>query len=123
MNLTTRYLGLELKNPFIVGASPLCDNLDTARSLQDAGVAALVMRSLFEEQIAGAHSPLASPSTFVDERGNEFAEFARYQYSPDDYLRQIERLKGTVTIPIIASLNGHNAGSWIDFASRLEGAG
>jgi dihydroorotate dehydrogenase (fumarate) len=122
MNLTTRYLGLELKNPFIVGASPLCDDLDTVRSLQDSGAAALVMRSLFAEQIT-ARSPSPGANSLADECGKEFSEFARYQYSPDDYLRQIEWLKGTVTIPIIASLNGHGAGSWIDFASRLENAG
>jgi dihydroorotate dehydrogenase (fumarate) len=123
MNLTTRYLGLELKSPFIVGASPLCDNLDTARSLQDSGAAALVMRSLFEEQITVPSSRSAGVNSLVDECGKEILEFAPYQYSPDDYLRQIERLKDTVTIPIIASLNGHSAGNWIDFGSRLEKAG
>src|SRR5688572_29111855 len=112
MNLTTRYLGLELKNPFIIGASPLCDNLDTARSLQNSGATALVLRSLFEEQITPASPRLPGTNPLVDECGKEILEFAPYQYSPDAYLRQIEQLKASVTIPIIASLNGHTAGSW-----------
>jgi dihydroorotate dehydrogenase (fumarate) len=122
MNLATSYLGLDLKNPFVVGASPFCDDLDGARRLQDAGAAALVMRSLFEEQVTQLHQP--SPSLAKPVRvAPEYADFAEYQLSPDEYLRQISRLKGTVSIPVIASLNGHHAGSWTDFATRLEGAG
>jgi dihydroorotate dehydrogenase (fumarate) len=123
MNLTTRYLGLELSNPFIVGASPLCDNLDTARSLQDSGAAALVMRSLFEEQVTASGSLATNSRPSSSDRETQYPEFAPYQKSTDDYLRQIERLKTIVSVPIIASLNGHSTGRWIDFAPHLENAG
>ena len=120
MNLATRYLGLELRNPLIVGASPLCDDVTMARRLEDAGAAALVMRSLFQEQLTGGDRPALA--TRSDEAAG-FADYAEYQSSPDDYLRQIEALKRTLSIPVIASLNGHHAGNWIGFASKLEQAG
>lgn len=118
MNLKTQYLGLELSSPFVVGASPCCDNLDTARKLQDSGAAAVVMRSLFEEQISAQHAPPQRKS-----RAESLDDFAEYQLSPEQYLRQIEQLKRTLTIPVIASLNGHHAGSWMNFSRRLESAG
>ncbi len=120
MNLATSYLGLSLPSPFIVGASPCCDDLELARQLEDEGASAVVMRSLFEEQITASRQRPAAPC------GNEAAEFtdyASYQQSPDDYLRQIERLKRTLSIPVIASLNGHHAGCWMDFGAQLERAG
>src|ERR1051326_1696180 len=120
MNFKTTYLGLELRNPFVVGASPLCDDVDMAQRLEDAGAGALVMGSLFEEQInASYHS--RSPLKVDD--SIEVAEFADYQLSPDEYLRQIARLKKHVTIPVIASLNGYHRGGWIDFAQSVESAG
>jgi dihydroorotate dehydrogenase (fumarate) len=122
MNLATRYLGLDLQNPLIVGASPLCDDVAMVQSLQEAGAAALVMRSLFEEQITSASSP---PNHNRGKREAEqvFPEFASYQQSPDAYLRQIERLKKSVTIPVIASLNAQSTGRWTDYASRIADAG
>jgi dihydroorotate dehydrogenase (fumarate) len=122
MNLATRYLGLDLENPFVVGASPFCDDLDAARRLQDAGAAALIMRSLFEEQITQSRWP-SSTTARPAATAAEFPDSAEYQFSPDEYLRQLERLKGTVSIPVIASLNAHHAGSWIDFSERIEAAG
>ena len=120
MNLATNYLGLSLQSPFIVGASPCCDDLEVAQRLQDDGAAALVMRSLFAEQITASRlMPAMRKSSEVP----DFAEFAEYQLSPDEYLRQIEQLKRTLSIPVIASLNGHHPGSWIDFAAQLERAG
>lgn len=121
MNFATTYLGLDLKNPFIIGASPFCDDLDMARVLQDSGAAALVMRSLFQEQIApkprsaSSHKKIRQPDLFPD--------YAEYQIAPDDYLRQITRLKQTVSIPVIASLNGHHPGKWTDFSRQIERAG
>lgn len=114
MNLTTRYLGLTLRSPFVVGASPLCDDADTARQLQDAGAGALVMRSLFEEQLA-APAPAASDPPYP--------EYADYQMSPDSYVTHLEHLKRHVSIPVIASLNGHQRGAWTSLAPRLERAG
>lgn len=113
MNLTTRYLGLTLRSPFVVGASPLCDDADTARRLQDAGAGALVMRSLFEEQLI-APAPGGASS---------FPEYADYQMSPDSYVAHLEDLKSHVSVPVIASLNGHQRGAWTTLAPRLERAG
>jgi dihydroorotate dehydrogenase (fumarate) len=121
MNLTTPYLGLELCSPFVVGASPFCDNSYLARKLQDAGAGALVMRSLFEEQI---DLPPTAPPVLIDHRdAGDFPERVDYQLSPETYLRQLAHLKKTVTIPVIASLNGIRPGAWVDFAPRLERAG
>jgi len=122
MNLTTSYLGMELRTPFVVGASPLCDDLTMARRLEDAGASALVMRSLFAEQFAHSLDPFPGTEAKGDRPG-EYYDFAVYQLTPDAYLRHIEQLRRTVTIPIIASLNGYRAGSWISLAPRLEAAG
>ena len=123
MNLATPYLGLSLRNPVVVGASPFCDDVSVARQLQDAGAAALIMRSLFEEHLdpAGSHA-LARAST--TEGADELTAFAPYQVFPARYLRQLGHLKSTVTIPVIASLNGRDPGGyWPEFALQLEGAG
>lgn len=118
MNLATNYLGLSLSSPFVVGASPCCDDLEVAMRLQDAGASAVVMRSLFAEQITASRQ-----TTPVTREPADFSDYAEYQLSPDEYLRQIDHLKKSVSIPIIASLNGHHPGSWIDFAAQLERAG
>ncbi len=117
MNLATRYLGLPLRSPFVVGASPLCDDAYLARKFQDAGAGAVVMRSLFEEQLT------PPPPDGVGDAGLGFPEYADYQLSPDHYLRQLELLKTQLTIPVIASLNGHQPGAWTEFAVQLENAG
>ncbi|HEY9250363.1 MAG TPA: dihydroorotate dehydrogenase-like protein [Rariglobus sp.] len=127
MNLQTTYLGLTLRNPIVVGASPFCDNLDQARRLEEAGAAALVMHSLFEEQIdleqqALLHH-LETPAESTYEATSYFPRFDDYHLTPSAYLRTLERLKATLTIPIIASLNGRRPGGWIDYARRLEAAG
>jgi dihydroorotate dehydrogenase (fumarate) len=109
MDISTSYLGLQLSTPLVVGASPFGDDAHTARQIEDAGAGAIVMRSLFEEQIDLA--ALAQAPAPV------------YRLNPDQYLRQIGRLKTELAIPVIASLNGCRAGTWIDFARRLETAG
>lgn len=121
MNLATSYLGLKLSNPFVVGASPFCDDISMAQRLQDSGASALVMRSLFAEQIIHSAGPFHD--TPRSGESEEFYDFAAYQLSPDEYLRQVDRLRRAVSIPVIASLNGHRAGSWINLAPRLEAAG
>lgn len=122
MNIATKYLGLDLCSPFVVGASPFCDSIHLARKLQDAGAGALVMRSLFEEQIEPP--PRRVPGAAHAAGGfGEFPEFAEYQLSPERYVRQVAALKALVTVPVIASLNGSRPGSWTDFALRLERAG
>lgn len=127
MNLATPYLGLQLKNPLVVGASPFCDNLDAAMRLQDAGAAALVMRSIFEEQIehrqsAASYLLEATGESFDGAKAN-FPGYSEYQITPDLYLEQIRALKSTLTIPVIASLNGHRPGEWTDYAKSIAQAG
>jgi dihydroorotate dehydrogenase (fumarate) len=122
MNISTTYLGLNLRSPFIVGASPFCDNLHLARKLEDAGAGALVMRSLFEEQLEPPR-PRVSKTLPPSGEVGEFPEVAEYQLSPESYLRQLASLKATLSVPVIASLNGYRPGHWIDFAKRLETAG
>jgi dihydroorotate dehydrogenase (fumarate) len=128
MNLATTYLGLNLKNPLVVGASPYGDQVDGARRLEDAGAAAIVMRSLFEEQIdhhqRSLHSLLdMTPADSLVRAREFFPSYEEYPLTPNTYLEQISHLKGSLKIPIIASLNGHQPGAWTDYAHKLEQAG
>jgi dihydroorotate dehydrogenase (fumarate) len=127
MDLSTTYLGLKLPHPLMPGASPLVDDLDTVKKLEDAGAAAIVMRSLFEEQIVREQV-----ATFVhtEPHGYSFGEALTYFPSPeafvlgpDEYLEQIRRIKQTVGVPVIASLNGYTPGGWLDHARLMEQAG
>lgn len=127
MELGTRYLGLDLENPLVVGSSPMACDLDLARRLEDAGAAAIVMPSLFEEQLLGQQLEAGLP---IDEPAAQFLGVREqlpvpesYALSPDDYYERIARLKRTVAIPVIASLNGHSAGYWLEAAGYLESAG
>lgn len=127
MDLTTEYLGLRLKNPLLPGASPLVDSMDSVRRLEDAGAPAIIMHSLFEEQIAlEARAELED----VDAHEYSFAEAATYlpaadefALGPDRYLEQIGRIKKAVGIPVIASLNGATPGGWTHYAKLMEEAG
>ncbi len=127
MNLETSYLGLTLRNPIIVGASPFCDDLDLARRLEEAGAAALVMHSLFEEQIDLEQEALLhhveTPAESHPEATSYFPRYDEYQLTPAAYLRTLSRLKSALTIPVIASLNGRRPGGWVDYARRIEAAG
>ena len=127
MNLSTTYLGLKLRNPLVVGASPFCDHLASAEKLEQAGAAAIVMRSLFEEQISLEQRSLAhhteTPADSNPEAASYFPQYEEYQLAPDRYLQQLEQLKKRLTIPVIASLNGFQPGGWLDYARRLESAG
>ena len=127
MNLTTTYMGLELANPLMSGASPLADDLDTARRLEDAGASAIVMRSLFEEQIEGEHAPASSISkctpTPSPRHPPSFPAAGDFALSPDAYLEQIRRLKEAVDVPVIASLNGLSISGWLRYAELIEQAG
>lgn len=127
MNLTTSYLGLTIKNPLVVGASPFCDHLDVARRLEALGAAAIVMRSLFEEQIDAEQQALVrdveTPAESNAEATSYFPAYAEYQLAPEQYLRQLAQLKSVLSIPVIASLNGCRPGGWTDYARRFESAG
>lgn len=127
MNLTTNYLGLILKNPIVASSSPLSHTVGSMRRLEDAGAAAVVMYSLFEEQIG-------FDSYYIDyhltqgidsyaESISYFPDMQSYNVGPDQYLDLIRRAKEAVDIPIIGSLNGTSVGGWTDYASLIEEAG
>jgi len=127
MDLSTTYLGLRLPHPLMPGASPLVDNLDTVKRLEEAGAAAIVMHSLFEEQIlqeqiATIYHMEVHAESFA-EAVTTFPRPAEFALGPEQYLKQIERIKRTVTIPVIASLNGISAGGWVSYAQRMQDAG
>jgi dihydroorotate dehydrogenase (fumarate) len=127
MDLSTQYMGLRLRNPFVVGASPMAGDLDICRKLEDSGAAALVMHSLFEEQIVREEMSLHLHTSAYDhahpEATNYFPEPESFVLGPDAYLEQLERLKQALSIPIIASLNGVTMGGWIRYAKLMEQAG
>ena len=127
MDLSTPYLGFELPHPLIVGASPLADMIDSVKRIEDAGAAAIVMRSLFEEQIT---SEQVAINRAIDTPAESFAEALSYFPSPDafvlgpeEYLDQVRRIKEAVSVPVIASLNGATPGGWLDYAKLIEQAG
>jgi len=126
MDLKTTYLGLELANPIVSGSCPLGANLDTVRLLEDAGAAAVVMPSLFEEEIMAA----ATAQMEMESAGAGFAEASSYipnpdgyHVGPDQYLDHLRAAKEAVSIPIIASINGTSAGGWTRYAKKMEEAG
>ncbi|MFL5365721.1 MAG: dihydroorotate dehydrogenase-like protein [Myxococcales bacterium] len=127
MDLTTRYLGLELSSPLMPGASPLADDLDAVRRLEDAGASAIVMRSLFEEQIyreyAGAQAMLERYADGSAEALTYFPRTDEFAFGPEEYLKQVRRIKEAVRVPVIASLNGITPAGWLTYARLIEQAG
>lgn len=126
-DLTTTYLGLKLKNPIVASASPLSEKVETAQQLEEAGVAALVMYSLFEEQIIHESLELDHflfTGTEISPEINAFyPQTGRYSLKPDAYLEAVAKLKKALTIPVIGSLNGVSTGGWVKYARRIEEAG
>jgi dihydroorotate dehydrogenase (fumarate) len=127
MDLSTTYLGLQLPHPLMPGASPLVDDLDMVKRMEDAGAAAIVMHSLFEEQIVCEQARTAYD---FDTHAESFAEATSYfpcrdhfALGPDQYLEQIRRIKDSVSVPVIGSLNGTTAAGWLDYAHRMQQAG
>jgi dihydroorotate dehydrogenase (fumarate) len=126
MRLATTYLGLALPHPFMPGASPLVDDLDTVLRLEDAGASAIVMHSLFEEQIALQRFGLATLGAHEHahaEARSYFPDAFEYALGPDRYLQQIAKIKRRVAVPVIASLNGTTAEGWLEYARLIERAG
>ncbi|MEZ4588950.1 MAG: dihydroorotate dehydrogenase-like protein [Gemmatimonadales bacterium] len=127
MNLATRYLGIDLAHPFVAGASPLVDDLGLVRQLEDAGAAAIVMHSLYEEQLTieqlSTHRAIDRTADSSFEAGSYFPQPADFRLGPDEYLEQLRRIKATVGVPVIASLNGATPGGWLDYARLMEQAG
>ena len=127
MDLTTTYMGLKLKNPIVSSASPLSESVDSVKALEDAGASAVVVYSLFEEQISHESGELDHYLTYGAE---SYAEAISYFPQPDDfrtgpyeYLDHIAKLKKSVDIPIIGSLNGVSTGGWVKYAKNIEDAG
>jgi len=127
MNLTTNYLGLELKNPIIPSAGPLSQEISSIKAMEDAGAAAVVLYSLFEEEIEQESLELYQHTNAHKESFAEaldyFPEPYDFKIGPEKYLEHIRKAKEAVDIPIIASLNGKSVGGWIDYAKKIEQAG
>jgi dihydroorotate dehydrogenase (fumarate) len=127
MDLSMTYLGMELPHPFMAGASPLVDDIDAVLRMQDAGAAAIVMHSLFEEQITQEQMldflETEVPSESYAEATSYFPTPTEYALGPERYLEQVAAIKQEVDIPLIASLNGVTAGGWLEYARLIEQAG
>jgi dihydroorotate dehydrogenase (fumarate) len=126
-DLTTKYLGLTLKNPLVASASPLSEKVETAKKLEEAGVSAIVMYSLFEEQIIHESLELDHFLSYGTESSPEYSSYypetGQYTLKPDVYIETVKKLKKAVNIPVIGSLNGISSGGWIKYARRIEEAG
>lgn len=126
MDLTTRYLGIPLKNPLVASASPLSEHLGNYRQLEDAGVAAIVNFSLFEEQITKEVYELNHHLTYgTDSFAESLTYFPKPQtfvLGPEEYLEHIRQAKKAVDIPVIGSLNGYSDGGWVQYAKYIEEA-
>ncbi|HXU79221.1 MAG TPA: dihydroorotate dehydrogenase-like protein, partial [Methylomirabilota bacterium] len=130
MDLTTTYLGLQLKSPLVASASPLSENLDNLKALEEAGAAAVVMHSLFEEQITLESQELdchlSRGAESFSEAMTYFPEMGNYNLGPEGYVKHLRKARESVRIPVIASLNGVSTGTWtnwIDYARKIEDAG
>ncbi|MFB3852474.1 MAG: dihydroorotate dehydrogenase-like protein [Vicinamibacterales bacterium] len=127
MDLSTTYLGLRLANPFMTGASPMTDHLDWVRRLEDAGAGAIVLRSLFEEQITheqeGIVHHMEARAYAHPEALSYFPRADDFAFGPVQYLEQLRRVKNAVKIPVIGSLNGTTPEGWLGYAKQIEQAG
>ncbi len=128
VDLATTYLGLQLEHPVVASASPLTGDLSSLRRLEEGGAAAVVLPSLFEEQIEHEELQVAElwdlgSESFAEAHSGYFPELADYNTGPDAYLRLVEEARRVVGIPVIASLNGISRGGWLRYAALLESAG
>lgn len=127
LDLSTKYMGLPLKNPLVVSANPLCEEIDNIRKMEDAGASAIVLHSLFEEQITIESQRLdrflSDHQESYSEALSYFPDMVDYNMGPDGYLEHIRKAKAAVSVPIIASLNGVTTGGWIRYAKKIEEAG
>jgi len=127
MDLTTNYLGLKLRSPLVVSASPLSEDIDNLKRMEDAGAAAVVLYSLFEEQLRQdrleLHQNLQQGTESFAESLTYFPEADEYKLGPEEYLKHIAAAKKATRIPIIASLNGSSVGGWTDYAKQIQQAG
>jgi len=127
VDLTTTYLGLKLKNPLVASPSPLSENIENVKRMEEAGIAAVVMYSLFEEQII--HESLELDH-FLNQGTESFAEaltyfpnMGRYSLAPEKYIEKLQKTRLAVNIPVMGSLNGVSAGGWLEYAQKIQDAG
>ncbi len=127
IDLSTTYLGLELKSPLVASASPLSEEISNLRKMEDSGAAAVVLHSLFEEQVTleseDLHHYLSQGTESFAESLTYLPDMTRYNLGPEGYLEHIHKAKAAVDIPVIASLNGVSSGGWLDYARKIEQAG
>jgi len=127
MNLSTTYLGLKLAHPLMAGASPMVDDMGMVKRLEDAGASAIVMHSLFEEQITrdeqGTIMDMQLSSNASAEAISFFPQADEYRLGPEKYLEQLRRIKGAVSVPVIASLNGTTPAGWLHYGKLMQDAG
>ncbi|MGB8472733.1 MAG: dihydroorotate dehydrogenase-like protein [Candidatus Acidiferrum sp.] len=127
IDLSTMYMGLHLKDPIVASASPLCDSVDKIRLLEDHGIAAVVLPSLFEEQLIleseSVDADLSRGAEAFPESSSFLPNMTDYNLGPDGYLELIRKAKESVSVPIIASLNGVSLGGWVRYARDMEQAG
>ena len=127
MDLTTTYLGLKLRSPLVVSASPLSEDVDNIKRMEDAGASAVVLYSLFEEQLRHdrleLHQNLQQGTESFAESLTYFPEPDEFRLGPEEYLKYIAEAKRTAKIPIIASLNGSSVGGWTEYAKQIQQAG
>ena len=127
MDLTTSYMGLSLKNPLVAGSSPMSDNMDQLKAMEDAEIAAVVTHSIFEEQLRHEADELVHHLEHGTESFGEalsyFPEPEDYRVGPEEYLKNVSRAKEALGIPVIGSLNGTTVGGWIEQAKQIEQAG
>jgi dihydroorotate dehydrogenase (fumarate) len=126
MDISTTYLGMKLKSPVVPSAGPLSHEISNIRQMEDAGAGAVVLYSLFEEQLEHEELELnfhTTPAESYAEATSYFSNAFEYKLGPDEYLEHIRKAKAAVDIPIIASLNGKSLGGWIDYSKKIEEAG
>ena len=127
IDLSTTYLGMRLKSPLVASSSPICEDVGNIRRLEDAGAAAVVLHSLFEEQIERESDDLdrfiGNASDVSAEAITQFPELTDHVKGPETYLEHLRRCKEAVRIPVIASLNGTTAGGWLKYAKQMEQGG
>lgn len=126
-DLSTKYLGLSLRTPLVASSSPMTGSLDGLRRLEDAGIAAVVLPSLFEEQLTheslAVHDALESGAGIFAEATEYLPDLERYDTGPDGYLELVHRAKQALGVPVVASLNGTTLGGWVEHARLIEKAG
>lgn len=127
IDLSTKYLGIQLKNPLVASASPLCENIENIKQMEKSGIAAVVLHSLFEEQIILQEKELNYALTQQTESYAEslsyFPDINDYHFAPEEYVEYIANVKKAVDIPIIGSLNGISNSGWISYGKKIEEAG